>query len=168
MWSGFLCGTSMALASRSTVIARRSSMARLFVSKDLEVLELTLGLVPDLREVAVGVTRARRKLRFPVSDIEDVCSLIDAEGDELVEGRVITPDDVRKYLTKDMLPIDSELEFARKLLIAFQRGRIHQYLEKQEKLAKTSLRPEDRQLPLAGPRFPTSVQEYDKYLEASA
>lgn len=79
-----------------------------FTAKDLEVLDLTLSLVPDLRICALALKHARaRKVDYPIKSIEALIGHLD-EG-RLVAGKhVIEADEVRRYLHEGFFPIEHE------------------------------------------------------------
>lgn len=79
-----------------------------FTAKDLEVLDLTLSLIPDLRICAFALKHARaKKVAYPVKSVEALIGHLD-DGRLVAGTHVIDADEIRMYLHEGFFPIEHE------------------------------------------------------------
>jgi hypothetical protein len=79
-----------------------------FTTKDFEVLDLTLCLVPDLRICALALKHARAvKVTYPIKSVEALIGHL--ENGQLIAGKhVIDADEIRTYVPHGVFPIEHE------------------------------------------------------------
>lgn len=103
-----------------------ASKPRHFDEKDVDLLEVIVDLVPDLDVVAYAAKLARKRIRYPIEGHSGLLPLFgDAKsGRARFKNRQLTYEQAERFLPGSFFPIESERDFVRKLLIAFQRGRL--------------------------------------------
>jgi hypothetical protein len=91
--------------------------------EDLPVVEIVLSLHPDLQMVLfIGIHARRLGLEYPVKSHEDLVRMFPGEGKRLVfRGHSVTFNQALKFLPDELFPMESELDFLRRILIALQR-----------------------------------------------
>lgn len=97
-----------------------------FGPEDVEVLDLALSVVPDLRICALALKQARaRRMAYPVKSADDLIAHLD-DG-RLVAGRhVIDAQEIRAYLHPGFFPIEHEGALLSAVYAGLCRQRIEQ------------------------------------------
>jgi hypothetical protein len=97
-------------------------------AEDLPVLEIVLGLHPDLEMVLfVGIHARRLGLKYPLKSHKDLAKLFPGEKKQLMfRGHSVTYDQAVQFLSKEFFPIANEEEFLRRILISLQRETLSQ------------------------------------------
>lgn len=92
-----------------------------FQETDVEIMDLVLDQVPELRICAGIVREARkRKLTYPMTDCNGLVKLL-PEKNIVVEGHNIRPAFIKRYMSKEYFPIDNERELITRCYTAFMR-----------------------------------------------
>src|SRR5687768_17089743 len=79
-----------------------------FTADDLDVLELTLSLTPDLRICALALKQARaKKARYPIKSADDLIRYLD-EGRLVAGEHVIDAAEIKAYMHEGFFPIEHE------------------------------------------------------------
>jgi hypothetical protein len=94
-----------------------------FGQDDVDILNVTLNLVPELRICAAAAKRARRMaLNYPLRSAESVCELL---GGEVFEGAGyrISRADIFRYMPSGYFPIENEAELIARAYMALLRCR---------------------------------------------
>jgi hypothetical protein len=96
---------------------------------DLPTLGLLLETLPDHRAVVELTRTIRGNVSYPIGDASPLLELLNRQGGTVrITSHVLTSQHVGRYLPDGFFPIENEADFVRKLLIAFQRGRMqHTY-----------------------------------------
>src|SRR4030095_9399122 len=102
-----------------------------FEPEDFEVIDLTLGQIPELRICALALKRARaRKLKYPVRNAKSLSVLI-GKGQFAGGGHKIRISDIGRYMPEDLFPLDNEGELVLGIYIALMRCRYEEALKMQ-------------------------------------
>ncbi len=80
-----------------------------------------LELFPDLEVTAYALKLARKRLKFPLSSLDDLEPLFD-HGRASFKGRSFSSDQAREYLPPEFFPIESPRDLGTKIAIALQRA----------------------------------------------
>ena len=90
-----------------------------FGPDDLEVMDIALDQIPELRICAAILKTARAsKLKYPVKSKEALTGLLPQKA-VAAEGHRITPDLIDRYLRNEYLPIKNERELVARCYLAF-------------------------------------------------
>jgi hypothetical protein len=110
-----------------------------FLPSDFEVVDLVLGLIPELRVCAVALKRARAAgLKFPVTNPQGLFALFDGKIFTGAGHRFDTSD-VSRCMPPEFFPIASEGELVSRIYIALIRckheeaSQVHQAQKNQPK-----------------------------------
>lgn len=102
-----------------------------FEPEDFEVLDLTLGQIPELRICALALKRARaRKLKYPVRNAKALSVLI-GKGQFVGGGHKISTADIGRYMPADFFPLANEGELVSGIYIALMRCKHEEALKMQ-------------------------------------
>ena len=122
-----------------------------FDDQDLELLQTALDLVPNLTAVAYATKLVNKELQYPIGKRDDLLSLFKKRKKLQLSDRVITVADVKQFLPENFFPIQSSLEFMRKIFIAFRIGDIYHY-ETQIRETKAEENEQDHEI-IPGPVY---------------
>ncbi len=93
-----------------------------FTLEDFEVIELTLGLMPELRICALAVKKARAaKVQYPLTGAEDMAFLLDSDGKFEGGGHSVRREDLTAYLHPEYFPIKTEAELVSRVYLGLRR-----------------------------------------------
>jgi hypothetical protein len=102
-----------------------------FEPEDFEVIDLTLGQIPELRICALALKRARaRKLKYPVRNAKALSVLI-GKGKFEAGGHKISPSDIGRYMPTDFFPLANEGDLVSGIYMALMRCRHEEALKMQ-------------------------------------
>jgi hypothetical protein len=92
-----------------------------FAACDLEIINLVLDQVPELR-ICAGVVRAARaaRLQYPISSAAAVSKLLNSKQ-RYVEGHWLRPALIDRYMVKELFPISDERELVTRTYVALLR-----------------------------------------------
>jgi hypothetical protein len=92
-----------------------------FDADDVDVLDLTLNLIPELRICALAVKRARaRGVPYPINDHEAIVSLLPRKV-FYAAGHRISSAAIQAYVPASFFPIHTEAELQQRIYIALLR-----------------------------------------------
>jgi hypothetical protein len=96
-----------------------------FNAEDLDLLAKVIEVIPNLTEVAHALRLARKGLKYPVKNRDELLKLLEGKKSVKLGSRSITSAAVQQFMLDKFFPVDSEEDLIRKLLIAFQIGDIY-------------------------------------------
>jgi hypothetical protein len=109
---------------KKTKAAPRASGSDIeFDPADFEVIDLTLGQIPELRICAVAVKRSRMaKLVYPIESAQGLFPLFEGKPFE-GGGHRFSQADVPRFIAPEFFPINNETELISRIYIALVRCR---------------------------------------------
>jgi hypothetical protein len=93
-----------------------------FASNELDLVEMAMGLIPNLTLATYIAALVRRKGRYPLTTHSDFLPLTSHKGFLLFDGRRLTFEQAERFFPKEFFPIENEQQLLCRLLAAFQRG----------------------------------------------
>jgi hypothetical protein len=110
-----------AMADAATTPRSNAAGEIRFDAGDVDVLDLTLHLIPELRICALAVKRARaRGVPYPINDHEAIVSLLPRKV-FYAAGHRISSNAIQTYVPASFFPIHTEAELQQRLYIALLR-----------------------------------------------
>jgi hypothetical protein len=92
-----------------------------FDPEDFEVMELAMGVVPEVRVCALVLKWMRdANLRYPVQTVDDIVQAFPHER-FVGGGHMIDPDSIRAFMAKEYFPIEHEGELLSRTYLALMR-----------------------------------------------
>lgn len=110
-----------------------------FASNELDLVEMAMGLIPNLTLTAYIAALVRRKCSYPLTTHSNFLRIADHEGVLLFEGRRLTLEQAEQFFPKEFFPIENEQQLLCRLLAAFQRGEFTHAEEHRRKRDPASL-----------------------------
>jgi hypothetical protein len=95
-----------------------------FEPDDFEILDLTVGLMPELRICAQAVKMARAAgIRYPIDGPDEIVDVVDEHTGFVGGGYEFSRERARVFLSPDLFPIEHEGELISRVFLALMRAR---------------------------------------------